>query len=553
MTDERTTGEDDRPAAAGDPPDPAPPAPATPDPAPPAPRAADPSPPAAASPDPAPPAPGAPDGDGPRHLAAAGAGDRVRSGRVRRWVAPALLVLAAVGAGSAAVVLDDDPAAEAVGVDRVVTTPLLSARRVPEVIAAPVADRRLTADLAAWVAASPPDSCLVVGTEGREAFAHNPTTPVTGASTQKLLTATALLLAAGPDATFTTDAVAAAAPRGGVVAGDLFVVGGGPADLGTLDWPLLSPGTRPRIVHDIDALVTAIVDAGITRIDGGVVGDGSRYDGRRYAPTLPQRLIDQDQVGPIGGLMVNDGFAGFSTARSNESTVPALDPAADAARVLTERLQARGVVVGGPPRAGVTPAGAAVVASLESPPVSQIVAEMLTTSDNETAEAAIKEIGLATGGAGTWAAGAAGVTSELADAGVPVDGVTVVDGSGLSIENRFTCRTLVDVLGLPGTGPVVRDGLAVAGRTGTLADRFRGTEAEGRLRAKTGTLRNVTALAGEVSTVAGGSPLTFAYVANVPDPGEVSAAEVGVDALAAILVRYPRALDLAALVPTPVG
>ena len=100
------------------------------------------------------------------------------------------------------------------------------------------------------------------------------------------------------------------------MAGDLFVVGGGPADLGTLDWPMLSPGTRPRVVHDIDGLVAAI-GAGVTRIEGSVVGDGSRYDAQRYSPTLARRLIDQDQVGPIGGLMVNDGFARFSTARSN--------------------------------------------------------------------------------------------------------------------------------------------------------------------------------------------------------------------------------------------
>jgi D-alanyl-D-alanine carboxypeptidase/D-alanyl-D-alanine-endopeptidase (penicillin-binding protein 4) len=251
--------------------------------------------------------------------------------------------------------------------------------------------------------------------------------------------------------------------------------------------------------------------------------------------------------------MVNDGFAAFSEARSNAATVPALDPALDAARVLTDRLRARGVTVAGEPRSGRAPADAAVVASLDSPPLSQVVADMLTTSDNETAEAVIKEIGVATGGEGSWAAGAAGVTSLLAEAGVPVDGVTVVDGSGLSIQNRFTCRTLVDVLDVPEMGAVVRDGLAVAGETGTLADRFRGTDVAGRLRAKTGSLRNVTALAGEVSPVAGGPPLTFAYVANVPDPGPIDGDDVGIASLAGILVDYPRAVDVTALEPEPPG
>ena len=224
---------------------------------------------------------------------------------------------------------------------------------------------------------------------------------------------------------------------------------------------MLSPGTRPCAVHDIDALVAAIRDAGVTRIEGSVVGDGSRYDAQRYSPTLARRLIDQEQpVGPIGGLMVNDGFAEFSTDLPNDSTVPADDPAADAAR-LTERLEARGIA-GAAGRRGARGRGRRGIA--DSPPLAQIVAEMLTTSDNETAEAALKEIGVAASGEGSWDAGAAGLTELLAEAGVPVDGVHVADGSGLSIENRFTCRTLVDVLGLPETGPVV-DGLA-GGRDG---------------------------------------------------------------------------------------
>ncbi|HEX6569774.1 MAG TPA: D-alanyl-D-alanine carboxypeptidase, partial [Acidimicrobiales bacterium] len=136
------------------------------------------------------------------------------------------------------------------------------------------------------------------------------------------------------------------------------------------------------------------------------------------------------------------------------------------------------------------------------------------------------------------------------DAEVPLDGVQVVDGSGLTIDNRLTCRTLVDLLTREGSGPVVRDGLAVAGETGTLADRWRGTEVAGRMRAKTGSLRNVTALAGEVEPVRGGA-LTFAYVANVPDPGEVTLEDVHLAELPEILVDYPRGVDVAALAPLP--
>jgi serine-type D-Ala-D-Ala carboxypeptidase/endopeptidase (penicillin-binding protein 4) len=466
------------------------------------------------------------------------------------WLLPIGLVVLAVAAAGGALALDQAPPAEAVGIGAAPATPVLSARRVPEVIAAPVADRRLAADLDAWLAASPGTSCLVVDVEGREAYGHNPVSPVTGASTQKLLTATGLLLALGPDATFETTAVAAQAPAAGVVAGDLYLVGGGDAGLGTPDWPPASPGTRERVVHDIDGLASAIAAAGVTQIQGSVVGDGRRYDDQRYEASLAPRLIEQDQIGPIGGLMVNDGFSGFSSERSLASTVPAADPAADAARVLTERLAAHGVAVAGAPRSGPAPDGSTTVASMTSPPLSQIVADMLTNSDNETAEAALKEIGHEMSGQGSWPAGAAALTQLLSDNGVPMDGLHIVDGTGLSLEDQLTCRALVDVLSREETGPILRAGLPIAGQTGTLVDRFVGTSAAGRLRAKTGTLRNATALAGGVEPLAGGE-VTFAYVANVPDPGEVTFEEVGMEGLADILLAYPRGVDLAALEPLP--
>jgi D-alanyl-D-alanine carboxypeptidase/D-alanyl-D-alanine-endopeptidase (penicillin-binding protein 4) len=465
----------------------------------------------------------------------------------RRWIIPGALALAGIGAGAAALALDAKPASSAIGADAA-ATPVLSARRVPEVIAAPVAERHLAGDLQAWLGASPPGTCLAVESRGEALFDHNPTVPLAGASTQKLLTATGLLLAVGPEGALETRVLTAAPPRSGVVAGDLFVVGGGDAALGTPAWSTSAPDVRDRVVHDVDGLVDAIVAAGVTRIDGSVVGDGSRYDGQRYNPAWPQRFVDQDAVGPIGGLMVNDGFAAFSPAGSTSATVPAPDPAADAARVVTDRLRAKGVMVIGVPRAGRAPRGAAEVASLASPPVSQIVAEMLTYSDNETAEAALKEIGVAMSGHGSAQAGRAALTGLLTDAGIAFDGVQLVDGSGLSNRGRLTCRTLTELLTHPETGPALRDGLAVAGETGTLAERWRGTPVAGRLRAKTGSLRNVTALAGEIEPSAGGT-ITFAYVANVPEPGFLDPGDVDMIGLADILVAYPRDVDLAALDP----
>jgi D-alanyl-D-alanine carboxypeptidase/D-alanyl-D-alanine-endopeptidase (penicillin-binding protein 4) len=451
-----------------------------------------------------------------------------------------------VAATWGAFTLDRDPTVEAVGADAQATTPVLSARRVPEVISAPVADRRLTADLQAWVAQSPPDTCLVVESGDTTLFSHNPATPLAGASTQKVVTAAALLLALGPDARLETAVRATAAPAGGVVAGDVYLVGGG-------DPLLTSPGYADRMPRDpalaIDPgrLADAIVDAGITRIDGSVVGDGSRYDGERFHPSWPDRFRARE-AGPIGGLTINDGRSGVDGATPPAGGVNA-DPAVNAATVVTELLRQRGVTVVGVPRAGAAPGGLTDVATFPSATVREMVAEMLTDSDDDTAEMAIKELGRVRSDAGSWEAGTAAATAVLQEAGVPLDGVQIVEGSGLSTSNRLTCQLLVDLLAQPDIGPVLVEGMAVAGETGTLEDRWNGTPVEGRLLGKTGTLNTVTALTGRVSPLQGGA-LTFSYVANVPDGQVLGPQDVALqDELGAILVNYPRGVDPATLVP----
>jgi serine-type D-Ala-D-Ala carboxypeptidase/endopeptidase (penicillin-binding protein 4) len=490
--------------------------------------------------------PSRPDHERGRH--SSGDAGAARLPELRRWLVPVGLLVVGLVSGGTAMALDADEASSAVGGRGAATTPVLSARRAPEVVAEPVSRRRLTAELDAWLAQSPPDTCLVVDDHGETVYGHNQTEALTGASTQKLITSTALLLALGADARLETRAVAARAPEDGVVSGDLFLVGGGDALLSTTAWRDHF-NRQPRTIDDIDQLARAIAESGVRRIEGSVVGDAGRYDDQTYHPAWPRRFYDDREVGPIDGLMVNDGFQSFpSTATPGAPTQPAADPAADAAKVLTLLLRAHGVDVVGASRSGQAPDDATEVASLPSVPVSELVAEMLRDSDNETAEAAIKEVGHAEAGEGSWSAGARSATDLLREAGVSLDGVSIVDGSGLSIENRLTCATLVDVLTRPETGPVVREGLAVAGETGTLAEAWNGTAADGRMRAKTGTLRNVTALAGDIE-VRDGDRVTFAYVANVPDPNEVTSQQVGLTGLADVLMAYPRGVDVAQLEP----
>ncbi|HEX9683649.1 MAG TPA: D-alanyl-D-alanine carboxypeptidase [Acidimicrobiales bacterium] len=136
---------------------------------------------------------------------------------------------------------------------------------------------------------------------------------------------------------------------------------------------------------------------------------------------------------------------------------------------------------------------------------------MLAESANEIADALAAELSEHRGGPATPAAGAQATMEVLTELGIPLDGVSLVDGSGLSRHSRFTCEALVAIVNLDLGGALV-PGLATAGLTGTLAERMVGTVAEGRVRAKTGSLPGVAGLAGVVDT--DGGRITFAAITN---------------------------------------
>ena len=442
------------------------------------------------------------------------------------------------------------PAAAATTGIRTAVTPVLSARRVPELIAAPVADRRLAAHLNDLVSRTPGSSCLTVAVDGRVVFSSNPTTPVIPASVQKLWTADAALSTLGPSAVLTTSVTTNAPPDNGVVDGDLWLVGGGDPLLMT-DAYAQHFREQPVTRTSLEALADQIVAAGVRDVRGSVVGDDSRYDRARAVPQWADESVTASDIGPLGALMVNDGLTQFPptfTARSPRE-VAAADPGEDAANQLTQLLQARGVTVADPPQAGTAPQGATQITKIDSPPIEQIVAEMLRESDNEAAELLTREIGLHDSGAGTTANGVAGTRQTLQQRNLPVDGTTQVDGSGLGRDNQTTCAFVQALLDADGPGSTVAMDLPVAGQTGTLAFRFLGTPVAGQLRAKTGTLNQVTALAGYVQT-AQGSHVSFAYIINLPPPKLISAADVGLeDELGAILFNYPETPDVAVLGP----
>jgi D-alanyl-D-alanine carboxypeptidase/D-alanyl-D-alanine-endopeptidase (penicillin-binding protein 4) len=171
------------------------------------------------------------------------------------------------------------------------------------------------------------------------------------------------------------------------------------------------------------------------------------------------------------------------------------------------------------------------VTEWRSPPVADLLRLMNPPSDNFIAETLVKVLGARFGASGSTAAGTGVVRAELGELGVAPQ---VVDGSGLSRSDRTSPREVVTTLDALAGNAALVGSLAVAGRTGTLEDRMRGTSAQDRCRAKTGTLRDVSALAGYCTTTAG-AHVAFAFFMNYFSP---YTARILQDRMAIALSRY---------------
>lgn len=468
------------------------------------------------------------------------------SAGMRRWLVPAALLAASVASGALALgggasrAPDDEAAARP-------AAPVLSARRAPEILRRTIGDVRLTAGLDAALADpalgdARDDTCLIVRHRDRILYDRERAMPLLPASTLKILTAIAALDALGADGQLVTEVRAERAPRDGVVEGSLYLIGGGDALLSTTDYAA-SFKNQPQVFTSVERLADQLVAQGVRSITGSVVGDDSRYDAERYVPTWKPGYRSAAEVGPIGALIVNDGFAQWTPRK-----LAAANPAEHAAAVFTELLRARGVVVAGAARAGRLDnlGGSHLVSTLPSVPIRSMVGEMLRESDNTTAEVLTKELGRRAG-EGTWTAGVGALRDAMAAEGLPVEGFAAVDGSGLDRSNRATCALLIAALVRSGATGAIADGLPVAGQTGTLATRFIGHPAAGRLRAKTGSLDGVAALSGFMPLTEDTAPLAFALLAN-----EVPREAIGralQERVAAVLASYPDAPSIDELSP----
>jgi serine-type D-Ala-D-Ala carboxypeptidase/endopeptidase (penicillin-binding protein 4) len=354
-------------------------------------------------------------------------------------------------------------------------------------------------------------------------FAARSDIPRPPASVEKLYTATAALELMGPAATLTTTVLGSGRLGGaGRWEGSLYLHGGGDPTFGGDSFIATHYGGVGTAVSTLAAQL--VKTTGIRGVTGSVNGDESYFDSLRGEPASGY-LPDPDLEGELSALSFNRGESG------DERGPHAL--AAYAARQLRAALGADGVRAHSSGVASAPP-GARVLATLRSPPLRALLGLMLPPSDNFFAETLLKDLGARFGGAGSTAAGAAVVRRVIARLGIHA---RILDGSGLSHSDATTPRQVVSLLADLATSPLgttLRNDMAVAGHTGTLARRMRHSPAAGRCQGKTGTLIGVSNLAGYCHA-ANGDILAFAFFT---DGIEVERAHAIQDAMTIALARY---------------
>ena len=268
---------------------------------------------------------------------------------------------------------------------------------------------------------------------------------------------------------------------------------------------------------DLRTIAGRIRALGIRKVTGRVVGDESYYDLRRTCSGWKPSWYKIESP-PLSALVVSRAKVGSRTVDN---------PARSAARRFKAALEAAGVDVVGGVRVGAAPTDATRLTGVKSAPLSLLVRRMNKRSDNFYAEMLLKHLGKKMRGRGTSYQGSLVVRAVLRRRGVPLDGVRIADGSGLSVYDRLTARAVTALLISARSDEEMKDAfvdsLPLAGVDGTLEDRLQSPPAYRRVRAKTGTTNTASSLSGFVgrryvfSILQNGRPIPWWYARRAQD------------------------------------
>ncbi|WP_436798813.1 D-alanyl-D-alanine carboxypeptidase/D-alanyl-D-alanine endopeptidase [Micromonospora profundi] len=467
-----------------------------------------------------------------------------RRGRLLAVLATVLLI---VVAGVGVVVARPGPVAGWLGEDDASTQVAAGATPEPdpsEVLAGPDANAPLPTPDGVKAALGPLVGAAALGdrvnvsvadvTSGQTLFAKGADDGTVPASVTKLATGVTVLAARGPGYRIPTRAVAGDKP------GEVVLVGGGDPTL-AVDKKGYYPGAAR-----LDDLVAQVRTALGGTAPTSVTVDGTIYSGPVYGPGWDADIPTGGYGGAVTALMADGARRdpGADPGGAERVTEPDLAAGRSFAKLLgvPAGTVKRGTAPALAAAAGGTPPPGTELGTVQSPPLIRLVDIMISESDNLLAEALARQVALARSQPASFDGAAAAMDAEVAALGLPADEITLSDGSGLSRSNRISPSLLTDLIRLAASPDHpelagVFGGLPVGGWSGTLDDRYRGAPGTaagaGAVRAKTGTLTGVHAIAGLVTT-ADGRLLTFAVLTDKV-PGGTDTAQPALDRIAAAL------------------
>lgn len=318
---------------------------------------------------------------------------------------------------------------------------------------------------------------------GKILASHNADRALLPASIMKTVTIAGLLKETGPEERFHTLVYAYGPIEGNTIKGELLISGGGD--------PTLGANCEPESADIADEIIASLRNMGITRIDGNIRVDTSLYSGPACPPSWQAADLQESYGTGCHALNFRRNASGSHAVKNPESVFLSY---------LSSKLRSAGIEVTGTEVCGdeglSRKTDAILLLDHVSGPYSEVMRSCMMRSDNLFAETFLRAFAIARGKEGSTSAGAQEMQSYWRKAGIPVKGVTLVDGSGLSRSNRVTANFINGILREMGDNEEYASFLPLAGQEGTLSDFLKDTALDAYVAMKTGSMKGIQCYAG---------------------------------------------------------
>lgn len=305
---------------------------------------------------------------------------------------------------------------------------------------------------------------------------HNADVPLVPASIMKSVSAATLLKKVGPDFRYHTRVYIDGPLDMGILRGNLVVVGSGD--------PSVNSEAEPHGSNLVEEIAEIVKSMGIHKIEGKILVDNSEFAG----PARPDSWQVADFKESYG-----TGFHSFNYQNNASGKRSVENPAATFVRQLTSVLHSENVSVDGKE---IGEGERTQVFDHMSPQLDDIMRSCMMRSDNLFAESILRTYGKQEGGDGSTSDAAAREYEHWKKRGMPLDGIRIIDGSGLSRANRVTADFMSGVLGEMSGDATYASFFPLAGQEGTLKKFLANTPLDSYIAMKTGSMKGIQCYAG---------------------------------------------------------